>query len=142
MSVKDLTKEQLMEIAKKPLKKAKDLFGDQYNDVQKFSLMNKIQTDENNFVPTYMIYEIYVQWCVTNDLEPWARHLFFVKFSEMFKRRKKNGDMVYLINGQGLKMEDYSKSEKEVMQSAYSKRISQYAEKRQKKKKQQENSKD
>lgn len=135
MSVNKLNKEQLMEIAKKPLKKAKDIFGNQYNDVQKFSLMNKIETNENNFVPTYIIYEVYVQWCVTNDLEPMARHLFFVKFSEMFTRRKKNGDMVYLISGQGLNMEEYSNSEKEIMQSAYSKRISQYAEKRKQKKK-------
>jgi hypothetical protein len=129
MSVKNLTKEQLLELAKKPLKKAKDMLGNHYNDVQKFAMMNKIQSDAKNAVPTYIIYELYIHWCSVNDMVIIPRQEFFKKFSEMFERIKKSGDTHYLINGQGMDVKEYSSSQKEIMKSAYSKRISANAQK-------------
>ena len=127
------TKEELIEIAKKPLKKAKEILGD-YNDVQKFALMNKIKSDSTNMVPTFIVYEYYVQWCASNDMTVMARNEFFKKFGEMFERVKKNGDIKFLVSGQGMDMNQYSSSEKEVLRVAYSKRISANATKKEKQK--------
>jgi hypothetical protein len=130
MEKKDLTKEQLIELAKKPLKKMKQLLVD-YDDVRKFSIMRQLKSDKNNYVPTYIIFENYVEWCSQNDATPMSRGLFFKKFSSIFERAKKNGDMHYLITGQGMTLSDYTSSQKEIMKSAYSKRISSNAEKKQ-----------
>lgn len=127
------TKEELIAIAKKPLKKAKDILGD-YNDVQKFALMNKIKSDSTNLVPTYIVYEYYVQWCSANDMTVMHRAEFFKKFGEMFQRVKKNGDIRFLVSGQGMDMTQYSSSQKEIMKVAYSKRISANAQKQEKQK--------
>lgn len=127
------TKEELIEIAKKPLKKAKDILGN-YNDVQKFALMNKIKSDSTNMVPTYIVYEYYVQWCSANDMNVLHRAEFFKKFGEIFQRVKKNGDIRFLVSGQGMDMTEYSSSQKEIMKAAYSKRISANAQKQEKQK--------
>lgn len=128
------TKEELIEIAKKPLKKAKDILGN-YNDVQKFALMNKIRTDSTNLVPTYIIYEYYVQWCSANDMNLLHRAEFFKKFGEIFQRVKKNGDIKFLVNGIGMNVNEYSSSQKEIMKAAYSKRISANVKKKENQKK-------
>ncbi len=125
------TRDELIALAKKPLKKAKEILGD-YNDVQKFSLMNKLKSDSTNLVPTYILYEYYIQWCDQNDMTPMFRAEFFKKFGEMFQRVKKAGDIKFLVNGQGMDLTQYSSSQKEIMKVAYSKRISANANKKEK----------
>lgn len=117
------SKEELIELAKKPLKKAKEILGD-YDDVQKFCFMNGLKSNSTNLVPTFIVYEYYIQWCDKNDMRYLPRGEFFRKLSQMYDRIKKNGDVQYLISGQGMVVKEYSSSQKEIMKMAYSKRIS------------------
>jgi hypothetical protein len=108
--------QKLMEIAKKPLTKTLEIIKGDYNPAEKFSLMCEIKTDNSNYVPTYVIYEEYVNWCMDYNQEPINRNQFFKYFSLIFNRIKKGGSIVYLINSHIFTQ--ITSSESEVMNSA------------------------
>lgn len=122
--------QKLMEIAKQPLKKHLEVMKGNYNPAEKFSLMREIQTDTKNYVPTYIIYEAYLNWCADYNQEPINRNQFFKYFSLIFNKMKKGGTIVYLVSS--YIFDDITSMEKEVLGKIYSKRISSDAKKNKK----------
>lgn len=130
---KDLTIEQLMEIAKKPIPLAKDL-PDTYSDVNKFIMINSLISDEKNLVPTYIIYEHYIVWCDQNGVEPKHTKHFFSEFATYFNKVKKNGQIQYLVNGSGMDLSAYDAAKKQHLKQIYSKRMLNHGKKEKNKK--------
>lgn len=111
--------QELLELARKPIPKAKDL-PSSYDDVQKFIILTEIKTDSSEIVPAYIIYELYIEWCEGNNIYPKSPILFFKRFCNLFVRIKKNGYMQYKVIIP--KLDAYTKEQRKMMRSIYSKR--------------------
>jgi hypothetical protein len=114
--------EELMELARKPLKKVKQMMV-QYDDVHKFALMYQLKGSKKNLVPTYIIFELYANWCSEYDMDRYSRLKFFKIFNSLFERVKKNGETMYYVVGRGMDLTTYTIAEKKLLKNAYKQRI-------------------
>ena len=117
----DKSIEQLLELASKKIPLAKDI-PDSHSDVQKFIILNQLKSSEVNLVPTYIIYEKYFTWCLSNNVNARINTDFFKQFNLFFDKTKKSGMICYKLTGQGMDVSAISISERQLMLKTYSRR--------------------
>lgn len=102
---KELTLEELMLIAKKPVKDPKE-FNKHLRPAKRFIISCDVKFKENSFVPAFIIYDRYERWCQLNDIKPVTVTAFFSEFKIYFKQIKKRDYIVYEIDSEGFDLSE------------------------------------
>lgn len=130
MSSRDLSTlspEELMELAKNPIKKEKDK---NLSPVKAFIVSEDLQKGETQ-VPGIVVYDRYSEWCENNSIERLSVTAFFKEFKFYFTKKVTKFGAVYLLDSEGF---DLSVEHKKILSDQRRKRISRNAKKTQKEK--------
>ena len=123
-----LTPEQLMELAKNPVK---DTRKRNLSPVREFIVSANIVAGDYA-IPGLIIYDRYRQWCKANSIVPITNYSFFLEFKLHFTRKVKVDGKYYLLSPEGF---DLSPAHLSKLKLEHGKRISNGSNKKKKTKK-------
>lgn len=107
--LEDLSVDELMVIAKKPLSKKTRVVSSKLShleEIKQFILSEDIKSHPTIAVPAIMIYERYKKWCGLNNMDVRGRNIFFKEFKNHFKQNKIGGLVKYHITPDGFDLSD------------------------------------
>ncbi len=127
----NLTPEQLMDLAKLPIKKSKDK---NMSPVKEF-IVSEDLTPGDERIPGLVIYDRYATWCKNNSITRLSIVKFFNEFKFYFTKKQTKSGVFYSMSSDGF---DLSPEKLKILAAAYGKRISKNGKKKNKEETQQE----
>ena len=118
--LKKLSPEQLMQIAKHPIKE------DEYKKlppVKRFIVSDKLE-DGKEAIPAALIYDRYVKWCNIYKLKPLSIPQFFKEFAKHFNKVRLQKGNGYILSPKGFDLSPQGIAEVNERYTAPKKRIS------------------
>lgn len=112
VNIADLTVDELMAVAKRPLKKPikKKKTGQGYTNrtehIKDFILSENIKSHASILVPSLVVYDRYFKWVANSPDSPLHINMFSKEFNKMFKAVTRGKQKCYLLHPEGFNLSD------------------------------------